>query len=533
MVFSSYLLNRFLLYIITPNPQISRERLNNLQKILEKINPKDHESDHNTQLKLLFLKEFLKFRLSLTNINKFSVSHSIMQIVSRPGTIYQELSRFIPRFIKEQAKHAPLLESEIPLIHEQIRRLSQHQLLTTIGQTLRDKLDEFLDESYMDDSEQLINEIFEIVSEMQKEVSAIRICDSIVTELTLSRNKFRPVLHQLLDELKTPSLILSTGLKLLNEMLGQKQGFEAGRLYVFLGGTGRFKSGILLNILGWIKRYNDDYEAKDNRRPVALYITQENTIRETFERFFNFVTIDKSATDYNAQEIEEFMNDYLNDKGIEIVFQYYPNRAISTRDLDSIVDRIESEGRRVICLIHDYLKRIAPASNNYNRDERLRLSDITNEFRSFAHIRNIPVITAHQLNRQAYSVLEQLDSPLDTVMRNIGGAQIGECYGILENADWVSVINKHPKEIDGRQYIAFKLIKSRMKLDTSIRQFFQPFKEIDSMRIAEDVELDEPLAVTDIAKLTAESLIDKINDTDNHKTKTYDIVDMDDIEFEI
>jgi replicative DNA helicase len=90
-----------------------------------------------------------------------------------------------------------------------------------------------------------------------------------------------------------------------------------------------------------------------------------------------------------------------DDEDIDIVIKYYPNRSIDTNDLYTIVEEIEDDNKEVIALILDYIKRIRPAEKS--KDEKEELKNVTNELKNFANEKDIPVITAHQLNRSSVS----------------------------------------------------------------------------------------------------------------------------------
>lgn len=69
-------------------------------------------------------------------------------------------------------------------------------------------------------------------------------------------------------------------------------GFEDARLYNFIGATGGFKSGLLLNLMKQIKLYNKGRSHKDpTKRPTILFLSQENNIWETFLRIYGILVV--------------------------------------------------------------------------------------------------------------------------------------------------------------------------------------------------------------------------------------------------
>ena len=88
------------------------------------------------------------------------------------------------------------------------------------------------------------------------------------------------------------SSIIITGIIMLNEMLSP--GFRPGKLYMFLGLTGGFKSAMLLKIILDCAKYNaGTYKPKkEGAKPYVLYLTMENTIDESFARVWNMAVED-------------------------------------------------------------------------------------------------------------------------------------------------------------------------------------------------------------------------------------------------
>jgi len=154
---------------------------------------------------------------------------------------------------------------------------------------------------------------------------------------------------------------------------------ENGRVYLFFGLPKGFKSGTLLNIGIWACKYNKDIQTKDpTKKPCVLYVTQENSIRETLQRIFVYST-GKSIAEYDEQEaLRIIREEIIGDSPVDLFIKYRPNKTISTTDLDSMCDDLELEGYEVITLIQDYTKRIRSA--NYNPDIRLELGNVVDDF---------------------------------------------------------------------------------------------------------------------------------------------------------
>ena len=162
----------------------------------------------------------------------------------------------------------------------------------------------------------------------------------------------------------------------------------------------------------------------------------ENTFEETVERIWN-MCFDEPMTNYGIDEIyDKFCNELgikkilkddvqvkdmetnetllgqleerdneSNKPTMEIILQYYPYRSINTDDLFTIINDLREENLEVMVLVFDYIKRIEP-SVPVPDNTKIELGRIINELKALAVIQNIPVITAHQLNRSAAATVD-------------------------------------------------------------------------------------------------------------------------------
>lgn len=238
-----------------------------------------------------------------------------------------------------------------------------------------------------------------------------------------------------LRSVSSGSGIYKTGIRRLNTLLSP--GYMDGRLYTWAGLPGSYKSGMLLDTTLAMRKYNPGVKPKTpGMKPCVLYISMENTFEETIERIWN-MCFDEPMTNFSIEEVIEKFNAELgiskvikddvlvkdldtgesllgqleardekkNEPNMEIVLQYYPYRSISTDDLYTIINDLREENLEVMVLVFDYIKRIEP-SVPVPDNTKIELGRIMNELKALAVIQNIPVITAHQLNRSAASIID-------------------------------------------------------------------------------------------------------------------------------
>jgi replicative DNA helicase len=144
-----------------------------------------------------------------------------------------------------------------------------------------------------------------------------------------------------------------------------------------------------------------------HKRPCALYLTQENDNEETLQRVFSYIgAVQKRGNaDEDDLSLEEKMIAHkLLDSKWAFVIKYRKKGSINTNDIDSIINEIEAEDDvEVKLLVHDYIKRLK--ANIPVGDIRLDLGEALNDLSILAKSRKIPVVTANQLNREAYKTL--------------------------------------------------------------------------------------------------------------------------------
>lgn len=341
-------------------------------------------------------------------------------------------------------------------------------------------------------------------------------------------------ISQTIQSLSGSNNIFKTGIKRLNTLLSP--GYMNGRLYIYLGLPASFKSGLLLKSALDIRKYNPGYITKTpGMKPCVLYITMENTFTETIERIWS-MNFDDSITNYSeAEALEKICNELgiqrvlrddvvVTDKStgetlmgellevnkkpevnIEVIMQYYSYREISTDDLFTIIQDLRDENYEVCALVFDYIKRIRP-SIPVPDNEKLELERIGNELKAVGGILDIPIVTAHQLNRVAASLVDQAARQgKGDVTKLAGREHIGSAWGLMETADWAAVLNIEYKPGTNEKYLAIN-VQKRRRIDSNDHhqladQLFivHPFSRTNGLRLIDDMLLDKVLSLKSLS----------------------------------
>lgn len=347
------------------------------------------------------------------------------------------------------------------------------------------------------------DDLYNIASSL---INIKRNTNSLDSDQTFSLNEevFENIVTESVMKLKDRNKIFLTGIKRLNTLLAP--GYMSKKLYCYLAFPGGGKSQVLLKAAKDIKRYNKHIKAKDpNKNPAILLITMENDIQETIERIFNMYGNSDDIRNYTPKQVIKYLREHgeltlTDDNNIDIIIKYYANRSIDTNDLYGIIKDLDDAGSEVITLILDYVKRIRPAERAMTEKEELK--NITNELKTLSKVLDIAVITAQQLNRSASSVVEAaMQAKKEDVTKLIGKEGVAGAWEIIENCDWVCVINQEVKSDTNELYLTFKLLKRRYRSSEDsdkmrrLDYFNHPYDPENSIMLLDDFDLPQPLSL--------------------------------------
>ena len=396
--------------------------------------------------------------------------------------------------------------------------------------SLKDEYINLLDDINMENPgafKELVARLFKISKSLLDIQYNTNLIADKITFNTSDIDSIREALSETITSLTTSNNLLKTGIKRLNTLLSPA--YMNGRLYVYAGAPGSGKSLILLKTALDIRKYNPDYISRTpGMKPCVLYISMENTFTETIERIWN-MTFDDSITDHTENEaldmlcnelgIARVMKDDIVVKdennntleaqlikepkkgsNIELAIQYYPYRSISTDDLFTIIQDLRDENLEVCALVFDYMKRIRPAEAQAD-NVKLELNRIVNELKALAVIKNIPVISAHQLNRVAASIIDNAARQgRGDGLKQTGREHIGDAYEIVETADWLGMCMISYKPGTDQKYFEVNVVKRR-RIDQSESEFAKytylahPFSKNNNLRLVDDIYLDKVLSL--------------------------------------
>lgn len=290
---------------------------------------------------------------------------------------------------------------------------------------------------------------------------------------------------------RAPDKCIITGVRGLNNLLSP--GYLSGCLYIYAALPGNYKSGILLKSHVDTLKYNEHIKNTTNgKTPVSMYISMENTMAQTIRRLWSvlFPTADMSM--FTVDEITEMINNELTSKGMRSVILYYGYREKSTKDLESIIRSYNNDENEVVAVFLDYIKRIRPGRTDaaVTSSEKSELHAIMNELKTICAEFNIPIISGHQLNREAARQVDDVvkNGGYNKTDQAMGRANVSVAWEVMEVADWMCLMNI---ENNGElKYLMLKAVKQRdldQNTDNTITAIRHPFLSPQSFALKDDI----------------------------------------------
>lgn len=450
-------------YISSSNKNIHRGSIINLRNLLSIIDISKYGNDTERLARIDFINKGIEARLEYNLTNRDMIlTHIAGGFGTDKNDSLRELSNdelnWVNQTVSETLKYS--------IIYNDVDRgLS---LLTKFKST---------DFAYRGP---IVGEIEEWVKQLNTKFRKAKADDAADMRFSLIGDDYETSVRETYRKLSSPGNKLRFGTQALNMITGG--GVECGRVYTLLGLPGEGKSTTLIDMAIQIKRYNKDYVCKDpTKKPCVVLLVMENGIHETIQRLFSMcVPGQNDMLGYTEDEVVDILKTQgcLNvtpEDPINLFVIYKPNLSVDTSYLYTLVEDLEDEGFETICVLQDYLKRIRSVDGNFGGDLRMQLGAIINEFKIFATLKDVPVITASQLNRDATKHIDEgrANNKSDLV-RLLGRGNVGESNLILENSDWIALIAPE-YDRDNNKYLGMQRVKSRYFIPGDMMYCYMPY----------------------------------------------------------
>lgn len=481
------MLEKFIGCIFKKFNEVNKKSLMNMKELMDMVDLSIYESNPKALSRILFVRHALDARLK-----EGYEDEAIIVNYCRDFDVNDEEVDEIAANLKEYKKLSP---QEIKFINNCIEERLRYSFILKYKDSLIEAT-ELLESgdyrSFKEISDAIIDISRNIVTDSRKSVT---ITDENV--FSLDPELFESRVTDIVNKLKDPSMVLTTGIQMLNEILSP--GYMGSRLYMYLGLPAGYKSMMLIKAARDIKKYNGHVKCREGMKPCVLFVTMENSIEETVERLFNMNVTSQDIRDYTPKQVIQLLREHeefvINkDNEIDIVIRYFHYRTIDTFHLYTLIDDLADQNKQCIALILDYIKRIKPAE--YGRDEKEELKNVTNELKTIAVEYGIPVISAHQLNRSAATALDAaITENKQDLARFLGRGNTGSAWEVNENVDWQCIVNVEQKRSTGDFYLTCKRTKIRYREKSHLSYFNHPFaKGGNKIQLIDDIDFPTPVS---------------------------------------
>lgn len=348
-------------------------------------------------------------------------------------------------------------------------------------------LDMIDDENHIKEN---VETMYKLSTEMVSAYNVINVEEVSNTFDTLDKDAMKSVIATAKDA-RDPKRGVITGIRGLNSLLSPA--YLGGCVYVYQGLPGNYKSGMLLKGHVDTLKYNQHLkESLNGKIGISMYISMENTMTQTVRRLWSLLYPNADMNSYTVDQITEMMDQALTENGMRSVILYYGYREKSTADIANIIRSYNTDETEVVALFFDYIKRVRPARTDAaaTASEKSELNAIMNEFKLMAGQFNIPIVTGHQLNREAARAVDEVvrNGGYNKTDSALSRSQTGSAWEIMEVADFVAIINV--ENSNETKMIVIKAVKQRDldgQTDSNITAIRHPFLSPQSFALRDDI----------------------------------------------
>ena len=288
-------LNMLICYIFTKSRIITKANLLSIRKFFDYLDTDIYATNVSLYARVVFIKKALECILSKgTERKDLILDYCRLENDQETQNIIDNID-----------KYGQLSANEIKMVNKSISDRLKYAYLIFYKEILRDLF------MRVDQNEfESLNEANDIIkAALSSFMNDIRKTENNVSTnvFTLRDDIMDMYLSELVKKATDPTLTLQTGIRYLNDMLSP--GFAPGRLYLWLGITGGYKSSILLQCARWIKLYNKitPRRKEPSATPTVLLISTENSVEETVIRLFNMCASDKPINEFTPEQAIELM----------------------------------------------------------------------------------------------------------------------------------------------------------------------------------------------------------------------------------
>ena len=478
------------------NYPLAKKFAKNVLSLFDKFEASSYNNEFEKQYKVYLVKYISNFILTDNSVSK----EELLRKLDVSGRYNKECTDLL-----DVLKEIEVSQADLDMIDVKISTELRYSVAARDVENMRNLAEQFMTEEY-DNIGNILDEITLVTGRVNQQMKTAGESLTVSQGTDYSSPSFLNVIKKARAKATDPTTYIKTGIRGLNEMLNG--GFEKKRCYLICGMAKGFKSGSLLNFAVQAKKYNK-LKAKDpTKHPCILYLSMENTEEETNERIFTYCFgnnfVKKDILNYTDEQVAQMMRQqhiYTPDDETspKLVVKFRKDHSISTDDIYTMLDDMEKEGDECVMLIFDYIERINPSPLTIRRQDENRdiLGKVVNDLTMIAKERDIPVLSAAQMNRESFIKVQDAKTLQDKInaTNSIGIGQVGESLKIVKNCDVAILVNRiseeHYDENTGDlewsdRYWTFNFLCAR-NYTPKITKFSMRFLDGNDLRVVEDI----------------------------------------------
>lgn len=231
--------------------------------------------------------------------------------------------------------------------------------------------------------------------------------------------------------------VVSTGYSSLDNAIAG--GFFKRELTVFGAISGLGKTMFLLNFA-----INAMLEGKN----VVFYTMETSTIR-LWQRFItNLLDIDSKKILIDQDTVKTQLDDYMETVDGSLIIKEYNANEINSADIEEHLKKVEEvKDISVDAIYVDYLLLIKSNDNRLSVENSYKYyKTVSEELRNIAKTKDIPVVTAIQLNRDAYAT----DG---ASKQNLSSKNTSESMGVIHTSENVVLMSQSNSDKEKNQVV--------------------------------------------------------------------------------
>ena len=475
------LLDMICSFVMSENKSIRKVHYLNLKSLMNKVDIEPIASDYEKSKRIHFINKVLEGRLS--------------ENISNPELLLSYVNGgFADKNYMEIKDFSEMTDGDISWLN---RTISAALSTTHISKYMEEfhKLYETFKFSKPLDRMKLVPMFENLTKDIQARFRESKAEETLDAVFSLREGVFQEQMRKLHQESINPSSRLVTGMQGFNEMTGG--GLYGRKVYCLFGLPGEGKSLTMLDLAFQVKQHNRNFQTKTpGKIPCIVILTMENGKEETMARLYNMAARPERIETFSEDELIRIAREEGNlvmtdDNPIDILIKFVPGNTKDTSYLYELYDDLDDVGYECILIVQDYIKKIKPSM--MSGDVRIDLGNVIVDFKNFAEAKQIPVLTASQLNRDATKQIDEgRKSSKADLLRLFGRSNIGESMLILENIDFGCMLAPEYDRDTGMKYLGMQRIKCRYFAGNR-EHMYQPYKMENPIKLIEDEGLAMPL----------------------------------------